>query len=72
MWVKRSVANTAAASVEETTAPSSTDSSQVRSKSRYAAAPVTTALTATPTVLRSAAGTATWRSRRKDVCSPPS
>ena len=40
MCVKRSVAKTAAASVEETTAPSSTDSSHERSKSMYAATPV--------------------------------
>ena len=30
------------------------------------------ALTTTPTVLRSAAGTATDRSRRQEVCRPPS
>ena len=29
-------------------------------------------MTTTPTVLSSAAGTATWRSRRQDVESPPS
>ena len=44
----------------------------VRSKSQYAATPVRTALTATPSVLRTAAGTATWRRRRQDVWSPPS
>ena len=38
----------------------------------YAATPVRMALTTTPTVLSSAAGTATWRSRRHDVCRPPS
>ena len=42
MCVKRSVAKTAAASVEATTAPSRTDSSQDRSKSAYAATPVST------------------------------
>jgi hypothetical protein len=72
MCVNLSVAKTAAASVEETTAPSRTASSQLRSNSTCAAAPVSTALTATPTVLSSAAGAATWRSRRNDVCSPPS
>ena len=40
MCVKRSVAKTAAASVAATTAPRRTDSSQDRSKSTYAAAPV--------------------------------
>ena len=53
--MKRRVAKTAAASVDATTAPSRTDSSQVRSKSQYAATPVRTALTATPTVLSRAA-----------------
>ena len=72
MWVKRSVANTAAASVDETTAPSRIASSHERSKSTCAATPVTSALTTTPTVLRSAAGTATSRSRRHEVWSPPS
>ena len=43
MCVKRSVAKTAAASVEETTAPSRIDSSQERSKRQYAATPVRTA-----------------------------
>ena len=57
--VKRSVANTAAASVDATTAPSRIASSQVRSNSTCAATPVSTAVTTTPTVLRSAAGTAT-------------
>ena len=33
---------------------------------------MSTALTTTPTVLSSAAGTATWRRRRQDVCRPPS
>ena len=72
MCVKRSVAKTAAASVDATTAPSRNDSSQERSKSAYAATPVRTALTTTPTVLSSAAGTATWRRRRHEVWSPPS
>ena len=72
MCVERSVAKTAAASVAATTAPSRTDSSQVRSNSQYAATPVRSAVTTTPTVLRRAAGTATWRRRRHEVCSPPS
>jgi hypothetical protein len=72
MRVKRSVANTAAASVEETTAPSSTDCSQDRSNRAYAASPVRRALTTTPTVASSVAGTATSRSRRHEVASPPS
>jgi hypothetical protein len=71
MWVKRSVANTAAASVEETTAPRSTDCNQDRSNRAYAASPVRSAVTTTPTVLSRAAGTATSRSRRHEVASPP-
>ena len=70
--VERSVANTAAASVDATIAPSSIASSQERSNSSLAAAPVTSVLTITPTVLRSEAGTATSRSRRHEVCRPPS
>ena len=66
--VKRSVANTAAASVDATTAPSRNASSQVRSNSARAATPVSRAVTTTPTVLRSAAGTTTARSRRQEVC----
>ena len=72
MFVKRRVANTAAASVEATTAPSRTDSSRERSKSAYAATPARSAVTTTPTVLSNAAGTATLRRRLQDVCSPPS
>ena len=72
MCVERIVAKTAAASVAATTAPSRNDSSHVRSKSQYAATPVRTVETPTPTVLRRAAGTATWRRRRHEVCNPPS
>jgi hypothetical protein len=72
MCVKRSVENTAAASVEATTAPSRMASSQLRSNSARATAPVISAVTTTPTVLSSAAGTATSRRRRQEVCSPPS
>src|SRR6266508_2382166 len=55
MFVNRSVANTAAASVEETTAPSRTDSSQERSEREYT------------TVLSSADVMTTWRNRRHEV-----
>ena len=72
MCVKRSVAKTAAASVEATTAPSRIASSHERSSSTWAATPVRSVLTITPTVLSSAAGTTTWRRRRHEVCSPPS
>ena len=72
IWVVRSVANTAAASVEAITAPSRNDSSQESEKSACAPKPAISAVTTTPTVLRSAAGTTTSRSRRHDVCSPPS
>ena len=72
MCVNRSVAKTAAASVDATTAPRSTDSSHERSNSVYAAAPASTAVATTPTVASRAAGTATRRSRRHDVESPPS
>ena len=68
--MKRSVANTAAASVEATTAPSRDASSHEKSNRARAATAVSSALTTTPTVLSSAAGTATWRSRRHDVCRP--
>jgi hypothetical protein len=72
MCVNRSVAKTAAASVDATTAPISIAWSHERLKRKYAAAPVTTVLTTTPTVLSRAAGTATSRRRRHEVCSPPS
>ena len=72
MWVKRIVAKTAAASVEATTPPSRIASGQARSKSSWAARPVRNAVTATPIVLRSAAGIATLRIRRHEVESPPS
>ena len=61
-----SVAKTAAASVEATTAPSSTDSSHDRSKSNTPR-PVRTVDATTPTVASRVAGTATLRSLRHDV-----
>ncbi len=70
--MNRSVENTAAASVEATTAPSSMASSQVMSKSPRAATPVTHMLTTTPSVLSSPAGTTTGRIRDHELCSPPS
>ena len=72
MWVKRIAEKTAAASVDATTPPSRTASGQARSNSSCAARPVSSAVTATPIVLRSAAGIATLRMRRHEVERPPS
>ena len=70
--MKRSVAKTAAASVDATTAPSISDVTYERSKRAYAATLVTRADTSTPTVLSSAAGSSTGRTARHGVVSPPS
>ena len=68
----RSTENTAAASVDATTAPIS--SAVVRSiSSRMVAAPaVTPAVMTTPMVASDSAGMATWRTSRKSVLRPPS
>jgi len=62
----------AAASVGATTAPRRNASSHVRSNSACTKTPVMSALTTTSSVLSSADGTATLRSRRNDVGRPPS
>ena len=70
--VCRSVANTAAASVDATTDPSRNASAQERSNRPRAASPVIPAVTNVPTIDSTTAGTATVRSRRHEVESPPS
>ena len=73
MCVNRSVAKTAAASVEATTAPSSTASSHERSN-RVVRRDVLSSIVdaTTPTVASRVAGSATLRSLRHDVERPPS
>jgi hypothetical protein len=66
------VAKTAAASVDPTTAPSRNAAAGDRSKSAQAAAPVTAAVTATPSVLSRKAGASTGRMSFQSVVSPPS
>ena len=68
----RSTENTAAASVEETTAPSSSASCQSIPSSRCAPAAVTAMLTAIPTVAKAAAGAKTFRTSANRVVRPPS
>ncbi len=70
--VKRSVANTAAASVDPTTAPSRSAPTQERSNSACAATATTAVVTRTPIVLRRNTDTATGRISRHSVVSPPS
>lgn len=70
--VVRRVEKTAAASVEPTTAPSSSDFSADRSNSTYAAAADTPAVMKTPTVPSESAGTSTERICRHSALSPPS
>ncbi len=71
--VKRRVANTAAASVEATTAPSRRLVCRSRSSNnRTAAKPVTIAVTSTPTVASREAVRSTGRRPRHAVVSPPS
>ena len=68
----RTAANTAAASVDETTAPTSSDCVASRSNTRCAAAATTSAVTATPTVASRVAGTITRRSAFWSAARPPS
>jgi hypothetical protein len=70
--VNLSVENTAAASVEPTTAPRRNDSVHDRSNTTRAAAPVTSMVTRTPRELRREAGPMTGRTSRHSVVSPPS
>ena len=68
----RSTENTAAASVTDTTAPSSSANCQSIPSSRCAPAAVTTMLTATPTVASTPAGASTRRTSANRVVRPPS
>ena len=68
----RSTENTAAASVDDTMAPSSSASCQSIPSSRCAPAAVTTMLTAMPTVASSRAGANTLRTSANRVVRPPS
>ena len=68
----RSTENTAAASVEETMAPSSSASCQSIPSSRCAPAAVITMLTATPRVASIPAGASTLRTSANLVVRPPS
>ena len=69
---KRSTENTAAASVEETMAPSSSASCQSNPSSRCAPAAVTNVLIATPTVANAPAGASCLRMSVNRVVNPPS
>jgi hypothetical protein len=68
----RITANTAAASVEDTTAPSSTAVRASTSSNNHASAEVTETLIATPTVARTPANPITGPSTGSRVVSPPS
>jgi hypothetical protein len=57
-WIRK---NTAAASVEATVAPSSSDSTQGRPSIQWAAGAVSIAVTSTPAVASVIAGAKTWR-----------
>ncbi len=67
----RRIANTAAASVEETIAPSSIASGQLK-PSAYAPRASITAVPMTPNVASTLAGAATARTDRSGVLKPPS
>ena len=68
----RSTANTAAASVEDTTAPISSDTCQSKPRNRCAPRAVTSALTPTPTVASTPAGASTVLMSPQLVVRPPS
>ena len=68
-WISR---NTAAASVEATTAPIRSDSVQLRSSIYFATGAVSAAVIRTPTVASRVAGASTLRKVEKRVRKPPS
>ena len=68
----RSSANTAAPSVGDRIAPSSSPSAIEKLNNQAANRPVTTAVNAVPTIASDAAGASTGRSLAKPVCNPPS
>ncbi|MEY9823060.1 hypothetical protein ABIF75_006706 [Bradyrhizobium japonicum] len=70
-WVCTS-RNTAAASVEATTAPTSSDSVQLRSSAYLANGAVISAVRSTPTVASTTEGASTVRMLAKRVFRPPS
>ncbi|MGY3579096.1 hypothetical protein ACVMB1_006300 [Bradyrhizobium sp. USDA 4504] len=70
-WVCTS-RNTAAASVEATTAPTSNDSVQLRSSTKRATGAVISAVNSTPAVASTIEGTSTVRMLANRVFNPPS
>jgi hypothetical protein len=69
---RRSVAKTAAASVELTTAPTSSANPQVKPSSHTPSTATTTTLTTTPTVASATPGPAARRTSDHRVVNPPS